>query len=521
MIPSIEPLPEAFRALRALVIGDAMLDTYFRGASRRLCQEAPVPIVDVLEKHDMPGGAGNCAANLAALGAKTVFLTAMGADAEGAKLCDLLKNGGVTIQEPVDFPARRTLAKTRILSEQQLIVRFDRGSTEPIDADIEKSLLSKMESLYPEMDAVVISDYGSGVLTPAVIDRLIALQKKYAKVLAIDSKNLSAYRFAGMTACKPNYRETTALLEVEGPTNGQRVPWLMDQGPRILELTGSRIAAVTLDSDGAVLFENGRKPYRTFARTVPSYRAAGAGDTFLCALALSLAAGSSAAFAAELASTAASLAVSKEYTATCTLEELLRQESGEIHPGEQLENLARIVAEHRSHNRRIVLTNGCFDILHRGHIAYLEQARRLGDVLIVGVNTDDGIRRLKGEGRPINQLRDRIEVLRALSSVDHVVAFDEDMPHRLIEIVQPDIFVKGGDYTREKLPEAALVERLGGAVKILPFISQQSTTSIIKRICRLQERQHRGGPLGTNNRKERIQHAFPMGNGQANTLRQA
>jgi D-beta-D-heptose 7-phosphate kinase / D-beta-D-heptose 1-phosphate adenosyltransferase len=259
---------------------------------------------------------------------------------------------------------------------------------------------------------------------------------------------------------------------------------LSNEGQRVLQLTGSRIVAVTLDREGALIFERGREPCRTFARTAPQKHTAGAGDTFLSTFALALAAGGETPIAAELASAAASVVVRKQHTATCSADELKHHLADEPWQRWDRASLLPFLAEHRRHNRQIVLTNGCFDILHRGHITYLEQARRLGDVLVVGVNTDESIRRLKGSGRPINSLADRMWVLSALSCVDHVVFFDEDTPHRLIEAVRPDVFVKGGDYTRATLPEAELVERLGGTVKILPFVSDRSTTGIITRICR-------------------------------------
>ncbi|MEN6450269.1 MAG: PfkB family carbohydrate kinase, partial [Thermoguttaceae bacterium] len=373
MIAITQDLPRAFRGLRALVVGDTMLDSYLRGASHRICQEAPVPIVDVQQRFDMPGGAGNCAANLAAMEAATTLLTAFGNDWEGSQLRRLLRDARVDVGGAPVSSGRRTLAKLRALAEQQMVVRLDQGSTAAIDGDAERALLGQLDVLYPLADAVVVSDYGYGVLTPAVVERLAALQAKHRRVLAVDSKRLAVYRDIGITACKPNYREAVQLLgATAAPTNGQRCPWLIERGPRVLELSGAEIAAVTLDGEGAIIFQSGHEPYRTFARAAPSHRATGAGDTFVCVLALALAAGASAPAAAECASAAAALAVSKEYTATCTLEELIRRGDGQREPGERWENLPRIIEEHRENSRRIVLTNGCFDILHRGHVAYLE-----------------------------------------------------------------------------------------------------------------------------------------------------
>ncbi|MHB0958524.1 MAG: D-glycero-beta-D-manno-heptose 1-phosphate adenylyltransferase [Pirellulaceae bacterium] len=484
----IQVRPECWDAvsqLRVLVIGDAMLDSYFHGSSRRLCQEAPVPVVDVNRRCDMPGGAANCAANLAAMGTSVSLVGVLGGDPDGEVLRDRLRGAGVATDRLVVCPERRTLSKSRIICDDHMLVRFDGGSTDSIDGAAQQAILGNLEKGFLQADAVIVSDYGYGVLAPAVIDRLAQLQAATPKVLVVDSKHLAAYRHVGMTACKPNFRETRALLGLPEATAGhRRCETLLEHGDRLIEATGSRIAAVTLDCDGAIIFEAGQPPHRTCAQSAPQNRAAGAGDTFLSTLAVALAAGLEAPAAAEWAAAAAAVVVSKMYTATCSLEELRSYMAGRQRPESRLTALLPMLEEYRRQKRRIVLTNGCFDILHRGHISYLGQARRLGDVLIVGVNTDESIRRLKGQNRPINCLADRIGVLAGLASVDHVVVFDEDTPHRLIEAVRPDVFVKGGDYTRASLPEATLVERLGGTVKIIPFISDRSTTGIIQRICR-------------------------------------
>jgi D-beta-D-heptose 7-phosphate kinase/D-beta-D-heptose 1-phosphate adenosyltransferase len=298
----------------------------------------------------------------------------------------------------------------------------------------------------------------------------------------VDAKHLVRYARAGVTVVKPNFAQAVSMLgstQPEGP--GSRAPWMAEQGERLLERCGADIVAVTLDADGALVFERGRPPHRTHARPHPQLRAAGAGDTYLTVLALALAAGADTPSAAELASAAAAVVTAKEGTATCSAAEVAEMlaPGGKLLAGEQV---AQRMAFHRAQGHRIVFTNGCFDILHRGHTTYLNRAKALGDVLVVGVNTDAGVRRLKGAERPINQLEDRIEVLAALSCVDHVVAFGEDDPSRLIRSVRPHVFVKGGDYTRGRLPEAAVVEELGGTVVLLPYEADRSTTRIIDRI---------------------------------------
>jgi D-beta-D-heptose 7-phosphate kinase/D-beta-D-heptose 1-phosphate adenosyltransferase len=254
-------------------------------------------------------------------------------------------------------------------------------------------------------------------------------------------------------------------------------------GERLLRLTGARIVAVTLDRDGAIAFERGRPPYRTFARPAATARAAGAGDTFSAVLGLGLAAGAETPDVLELASAATGVVVQRDGTSTCSDADLAAAVATVA--GKRLRSAAELrrwAARERAAGRRVVFTNGCFDIIHRGHVAYLNRAKTLGDVLVVAVNDDRSVRRLKGPERPINTLEDRVGVLEALSCVDVVVPFGQDTPERLIEAARPDVFVKGGDYRRADLPEAPLVERLGGEVKLLPLVPDHSTTAIVARV---------------------------------------
>jgi D-beta-D-heptose 7-phosphate kinase/D-beta-D-heptose 1-phosphate adenosyltransferase len=296
----------------------------------------------------------------------------------------------------------------------------------------------------------------------------------------VDARRPAAYRGAGLTACKPNFGEVSALLDLQA--GGDRAAAVAAQGRRLLDLCGAEVVAVTLDAEGALVFERGRPPYRTFARPQPGSRATGAGDTFTVALALGLAVGGDVPAAAELASAAAEVVVDQAGTAACAAHELRRRlgGSGKIVPS--VAELATRRESLRAGGRRLVLTSGCFDILHRGHVTYLNRAKELGDVLVVAVNDDAGVRRLKGAERPVNPLEDRLGVLAGLSSVDVLVPFGDDTPVAVVRALAPDVFVKGGDYTRETLPEGAEVERLGGAVRIVPLVDDRSTSALIERI---------------------------------------
>lgn len=481
MNSGLSQLIDQFSGLTILVIGEAILDSYLRGAANRLCQEAPVPIVSVLERVDTPGGAANTAANVQALGAQSTLLSVIGDDSEGALLQQALTSYGVATEHVLKRAARRTLTKQRVMAASHMLVRFDQGSIEDLDEVTEQAVIDRLTQLFPHYDAVIISDYGYGILTPRLIQTLALLQTRMPRIMVVDARNLIDYRDVGVTVVKPNYQEALRLLGT-GYAPPSRVDYMLAHGDKVLALTGAQIAAVTLDVDGALIFEHHGSPYRTYARPARNASTTGAGDTFISAFTLALAAGVDTPTAAELASAAANITVQHEGTTACTAAELHAHVTTDDKYLPSTRHLVARLALYQRQGRRIVFTNGCFDILHRGHVTFLSQAKALGDVLMVGVNTDASVRRLKGVSRPINTLEDRVQVLSALSCVDSIVAFDEDTPCALIEIVRPDIFVKGGDYTRDQLPEAPLVEHLGGSVHILPYLDNRSTTSIIERI---------------------------------------
>jgi len=518
-------LLDAIANLKVVAIGEAMLDCYLEGFSDRLCPEAPVPVVTVTNRKDTTGGAANTAVNLHSLGAKVTFLSVIGDDWDGVLLQQVLQQG-VSNHHVLTHPGRRTLTKQRIIAASQMLVRFDQGTTTPIDSETEQTLIDQLERCFPECDAVVVSDYGYGILTARVIQAIAKLQQSQPRILVVDSKNLTAYRHVGVTAVKPNYHQAIQLLGIPSAEPAARADQIAAHQGQLLDLTGAQIAAVTLDAEGALIFEGDRSPHRTYARRAVNYHATGAGDTFVSALTLALAAKVSTPDAADFAASAAAVVVGKAGTSVCSAQELresfFRAEGAEeaegaggarvngfpsnrfqspefIHgevgkicaeiTGNEAQGLFRDssslvtrIASYRDRGYRIVFTNGCFDILHAGHVSYLNRAKALGDILIIGVNSDASVSRLKGPSRPINPLEDRLQILAALSCVDLLVAFNEDTPSNLIQLICPDVYVKGGDYTKQTLPEALLVEQLGGVVQILPFVENRSTTGIIERI---------------------------------------
>lgn len=473
-----------FKDQNILIIGDAMLDIYLKGTSGRICREAPVPIVDVQSQVEVAGGAANTAVNVANLGGNAYFLSVVGNDWESKVLLQTLKQQQVHTDTIISERQRKTLTKQRVMADNHMLVRFDYGSTQSITETTEQKIIDKLLLRYSQMDAVIISDYGYGILTDKIIFTLQRLQQSEPKILIIDSKYLDKYKMLSPTAVKPNYQEAVALLGITQipPVVGKRLQQIELYREYLLEKTGADIAAVTVDVEGSLIFAYGKPAYRTYTKPVEHSKSAGAGDTYTATLALALASTATTQTAAELAAAAATIVVQKEGTATCNREELqlfFSEQDKQISSNPQLELLLK---QYRNEGKRIVFTNGCFDILHSGHVNYLNRAKHFGDILIIGLNSDESIKRLKGPERPINTLSDRLQVLSGLSSVDHIVPFTENTPINLIKKIRPDVYVKGGDYTRETLPEVPVVEGYGGHVELVPFVKDRSTTEIIRRI---------------------------------------
>jgi D-beta-D-heptose 7-phosphate kinase/D-beta-D-heptose 1-phosphate adenosyltransferase len=477
-------LTEKFKKFKILVIGDFMVDAYFKGSCNRLAPEAPVPVVDIMDKSYCLGGAANVAANLKALGAGVLFCTVTGQDQNAKKGQELLINAELSSKWLVKDPARATLIKTRITTPAQAMLRYDEGTATPLSPETEGRLLENIRKAYQQCDAVLIADYNKGIISPAVIDCLIELKKKQEKLIAVDAKRLSDFAALQPSLVKPNYEETIKMLSLPFQSS-DRILQLKNAGQEIYACTKATVTAVTLDQAGSLIFHGAEFICHTPAPLVPNHQVSGAGDTYISAALLSMISGASLQRMAELGTAAAAIAVEKEQTALCYNEEL-RVSQG---PAEKYISGSSFLKSrcswYKSQGKRIVFTNGCFDILHSGHVSYLNQAKAMGDILIVGLNTDDSIKRLKGKSRPINSLTNRVEVLAALSCVDHIVPFgskNDDTPISLIKMVLPDIFVKGGDYENAELPEAGILKKIGCEITFLPYITSQSTTQIINRM---------------------------------------
>ncbi|WP_043615590.1 D-glycero-beta-D-manno-heptose 1-phosphate adenylyltransferase [Nonomuraea candida] len=461
--------------INAVVVGDVMLDSWLHGSAKRLAQEAPVPVMNLEATEDAPGGAANTAANLVALGARVRLVGVVGDDDCGDALVQALRLMGVGV-DLVTVPGRRTAHKRRLVTSGQLTARYDEEDVAPLPEQAERELLERVSAVVAGADVVVACDYGGGVCTPAVRRALSGLP-----LLVVDAHGVAPWRECAPAAVLPNYAEVVRLLG-GGDGAADRPAYLMAHSARVLELTGARMVVTTLDGEGTLLHRSGHPPYRTYAQPAPQHMATGAGDTYTAAFALWLAGGAAPEEAAEAGQAAAGVVVRRPGTAVCTRYDLLRALRRQEGTVQTPERLAQLLDEHRRRGERVVFTNGCFDVLHRGHVTYLEQAGQLGDVLVVAVNSDASVARLKGPGRPVNSCEDRMSVLAALNDVDYVTEFDEDTPERLLRMIRPELYVKGGDYTAEMLPEAPLVRSLGGEVRVLGYLPDRSTTAIIGRM---------------------------------------
>jgi D-beta-D-heptose 7-phosphate kinase / D-beta-D-heptose 1-phosphate adenosyltransferase len=474
-------LIENFTKLKVLVIGDAILDTYVKGNPDRVCREAPVLVFNVDGQEYQCGGAANTAINVATLGAQSYYLTVLGKDASSKELIDILKKNKVHTDYILKDKSRVTIAKKRITASAHILMRVDEGTTTDISETCEKELLNSVSKLLPQIDAIILSDYGFGVITNNIVKEIKALAAAHHKAVVVDARDLSKYKTLKPEAVKPNYEETVKLLNIEKLTQ-DRDKQILQHGKKLHKITGANKVAVTLDADGVLLFEEGKEPYRVLCVPQDNKNAIGAGDTFISAMAMALALKANGATASEIASAAAAVVVRKDGTVGCTNQELKSYFNSV--PKYILDNseLADIVKDLRKSGKKIVFTNGCFDIIHKGHITLLNKAREAGDVLIVGVNSDASIKKLKGPERPINDLEDRLTVLAGLQSVDYLISFEDESPVQLIKAVHPDVFVKGGNYTENTIPEAPLLKKLNTTVKIVPYKEEHATTQIINKI---------------------------------------
>jgi D-beta-D-heptose 7-phosphate kinase/D-beta-D-heptose 1-phosphate adenosyltransferase len=472
----------SFDACRILVVGDLMIDEYLWGEVERISPEAPVQVVSVTRDTTTLGGAGNVVNNLVALGAKVSVSSVIGAGDRAMLLLRLFKDLGVETEGLIQDSNRPTTKKTRILAGHQHVLRIDRETKQEISNDHVNRLVRFVKERIGDFDAVLLSDYGKGLFTEVLLRQLINAAKEHTKEIIVDPKGLSFKKYGGATAITPNKREASLAAGTEIVDDVS----LVSAGERLLHDTPVQKVLMSCGKEGMVLFEEGREPYFISAEARQVFDVSGAGDTVLAVLGLVLASGADFRQAATVANVAAGIVVGKVGTATVSLEELQTalEPSVGVFAAKQkkLSDLVAIVQRLREEGKTVVMTNGCFDLLHVGHIQLLSASKKMGDVLIVAIDDDGSVAALKGEQRPIIGAQERLRIISALDCVDYVTLFATEELEKVIEAVHPDVLTKGSNYTADTVLGREVVEKFGGRVELIPITEAVSSTRIINQI---------------------------------------
>lgn len=481
-----EALNAGFHGRSVLVAGDLILDRYIWGEVTRISPEAPVPVVKVGRETARCGGAAHVAVNLANLGLQTRLCGWVGADADGEALKTMLHQTGIDIEAVHALTDRPTIVKTRILGGRQQMLRLDREQTDPVSEEIWSTFAGHvLDQLQrePRPDAVILSDYGKGTLTEQVCQAIIWAARTLEVPVLVDPKGMNYDKYRGATTLTPNRRELAEAI----PMHPGKLDPLLVAGEQLRARIQADFLAVTLSELGIALVERDQPPVRIPAMAREVFDVSGAGDAVIAVLAAALTAGLSRLDALHLANLAAGVVVGKVGTSPIHRDELLAAfQSQEVLT--QADKICRLevaltrIESWRQKGERLVFTNGCFDLLHAGHVTYLEKARALGNRLIVGLNTDRSVSALKGPSRPVIHQEDRARVLAALASVDLILLFDEETPLTLIRAVRPEILAKGADYTEEQVVGGREVKAWGGQVALIPLEPGRSSSNILNHI---------------------------------------
>jgi len=472
---------ESFSRARVLVFGDVMLDRFIYGSVERMSPEAPVPVMSVERTSDLPGGAANVARNVAGLGGHAVLIGVVGVDEAADKLRERLAEVPSLEAQLVVDTGRPTTLKSRYIGERQQILRTDLESRESLSGAVTAAVLAQFRAALAETDIVVLSDYAKGVLCDGVVAEAIAAARAAGKQILVDPKSRSFLKYKGTTVLTPNRHELQGACGHECSTDEQVVAGALE----ILSQGICSTLVVTRGKDGMSIVRADGTATHMKTQASEVYEVTGAGDTAVAALAVGLAGGADIGEAVHLANTAAGIVVGKFGIATVTAGEIVAQ-LDDAHASRMrfaLNAVQGMVHRWRQLGLRVAFTNGCFDLLHPGHISLLNQAKQTADRLVVGLNSDLSVRRLKGPGRPVQSAMARAMVLTSLKAVDAVVIFEEDTPRQLIAALQPDVLVKGADYTVESVVGADLVLARGGKVVLADLVPSQSTTNTIQRIA--------------------------------------
>ena len=462
---------------KILVIGDLMVDQYFWGSCDRVSPEAPVQVVNVHKETSVLGGAGNVVNNLINLGAQVDIISVVGNCSTSVELIKLLNDINVHTKHLVIQKNRISSKKTRIVASQQQVVRYDYESNDEINIDSQNAILESFIKIVKDYDVILISDYGKGVLTYQLTQSIIRTATKNNKKVLVDPKGQNYLKYKDAFLLTPNKKEASLAIKINIKDDAS----LTDAMIKLKSICNLQISLITLSDEGIAIFDHELRTYPTAAKEV--FDVTGAGDTVLASLGFAMSCGIEIDKAVEFANLAAGIVVGKIGSATVTFDEIidyqssLKKSSSEIHI-KSIDEIASICLDLKLKERKIVFTNGCFDLLHSGHVSYLEAAKKFGDILIIGLNSDQSVRSLKGENRPINSQSERAYLLAALEVVDYVVIFEDDTPYELIKLVQPNILVKGSDYKGKKIVGEDIAEEL----KLVEFLEGKSSTNIIKKI---------------------------------------
>ena len=463
---------------KILVVGDLMIDHYLWGSSKRISPEAPVPVVSVSNESTVLGGAGNVINNLYDLGAQVDVMSVLGKCSVSVELKSLLEGIAIDTQCIILERNRIGSIKTRIIAAQQQVVRYDQENSEKISEASQKTLISNFSKKITSYDCVLLSDYGKGVLTEKLTQQLITIAEQHSVKVLVDPKGLDFSKYKGAYLLTPNKKEASEATGVEITDDASLARCII----QLKDECDLAVSLITLSEQGVSLYDGeSLRNHPTQTREV--FDVTGAGDTVLAALGFAISCNLNIDEAVKFANLAAGVVVGKIGSATATLNEIIEYESSlnqstsDAHI-KTIDEITSLSSELKTRDKKIVFTNGCFDLIHAGHVRYLEEAKNLGDILILGLNSDRSVKVLKGKDRPVNSEQDRAYILAALEAVDYVVIFDEDTPYNLISAIKPHTLVKGGDYEGKKVVGQDIADEL----KLIQFVDGKSTTKIIERI---------------------------------------